>query len=295
VQNELKIRAFRGLTADVAYTFSKALDNTSEIFSSTGGISNPIAMNPFDPDASERGVSAQSFPHVVTTYWVYELPWKQSQQGFLGHLIGGWQLSGTHRYQSGVPFTPVQNTNNGDSYCDSAFNNNFIGSTLDSCRPILSNPSAPLNTSGRYINATQVINVSTCQSTAQVGTATCPVISPTDVHFIVNNTFAVNALCGGNPFACAVGRNVYRSDPRNQVDLSLQKNIKIRERMNLTLRGDAINAFNYQFYGVPGLNVNNKNAAGVGAAGAPAPNTFGETWGNTGTFRSIFVSAHFTF
>jgi hypothetical protein len=121
------------------------------------------------------------------------------------------------------------------------------------------------------------------------------VISPTDVHFIVNNTFAVNALCGGNPFACAVGRNVYRSDPRNQVDLSLQKNIKIRERMNLTLRGDAINAFNYQFYGVPGLNVNNKNAAGVGAAGAPAPNTFGETWGNTGTFRSIFVSAHFTF
>ena len=295
VQNELKIRAFRGLTADVAYTFSKGMDNTSEIFSSTGGVSNPVAMNPFDPNRSERGISAQSFPHVVTTYWVYELPWKKSQQGFLGKVIGGWELSGTHRYQSGVPITPVQNTNNGDPYCDSTFNNNFIASTLDSCRPLLSNPAAPLNTAGRYISATQLINVSTCQSTAQVGTANCPLISPSSVHFIVNNASAVNALCGGNPFACAVGRNVYRSDPRNQVDLSLQKTFKLRERMNLMLRGDALNAFNYQFYGVPGLNINNKNASGVGPGGAPAPSTFGETWGNTGTIRSIIISAHLTF
>jgi hypothetical protein len=232
---------------------------------------------------------------VVTTYWVYDLPWKKNQQGFVGRMIGGWQISGTHRYQSGVVITPTQNTNNGDPYCDGTFNNNFIGATLDSCRPILSNPNAPLNTSGRYLNAAQLINVSTCQSTAQVGTATCPTINPGDVHFIVNNTFAVNALCGGNPFACAVGRNVTRTQPRNQVDLSLQKSIRLTERVNLTLRGDAFNAFNYQFVGVPGLNVNNKNAAGVGAGGAPAPNTFGETWANTGVFRSILISGHITF
>ncbi len=306
LQNEVKIRAFRGLTADVAYTFSKALDNTSEIFSSTGGVSTPLAMNPFDPNEGERGVSAQSFPHVVTTYWVYELPWMRSQQGFLGKVLGGWEFSGTHRYQSGVPMTVVQNTNNGDPYCDSAFNNNFIGSTLDSCRPILSNPNAPFNTVGRYLSATQLINVSTCANTgaAFVGSSLCPLISPSDVHFIVNNTFAVNNLCGGNPFACAVGRNIYRSDPRNQVDLSLQKAFKVREGMMLTLRGDALNAFNYQFYGVPGLNVNNRNASGISCPNnstpatctpSVAPNTFGETWGNAGTFRSILVSAHLTF
>ena len=295
LQNELKIRVFHGLTADVAYTFSKALDNTSEVFASTGGNSTPISLNPFDPNRGERGISAESYPHVVTTYWVYDLPWKKNQQGFVGRMIGGWQISGTHRYQSGVVITPTQNTNNGDPYCDGTFNNNFIGATLDSCRPILSNSNAPLNTSGRYLNTTQLINVSTCQSTAQVGTATCPTINPGDVHFIVNNTFAVNALCGGNPFACAVGRNVTRTQPRNQVDLSLQKSIRLTERVNLTLRGDAFNAFNYQFVGVPGLNVNNKNAAGVGAGGAPAPNTFGETWANNGVFRSILISGHVTF
>jgi hypothetical protein len=295
LQNELKIRAFHGLTADVAYTFSKALDNTSEIFSSTGGVSTPIAVNPFNPNTGERGVSAESYPHVVTTYLVYELPWKTTQQGFVGRILGGWQISGTHRYQSGVAVTPVQNTNNGDPYCDAAFNNNFIGSTLDSCRPILSNPNAPFNTAGRYLNASQLINVSTCQSTAQVGTSTCPTISPTDVHFIVNNTFAINALCGGNPFACTVGRNVTRTQPRNQVDASIQKTFKLYERMSLTLRGDALNLFNYQFVGAPGLDINNKNAAGVGLGGAPAPNTFGEAWANTGSFRSILISAHITF
>jgi hypothetical protein len=244
---------------------------------------------------------------------LYELPWKSTQQGLLGRVLGGWQLSGTHRWQSGVPITAVQNTNNGDAYCDSSFNNNFIGSTLDSCRPILSNPNAPFNTAGRYLNAAQLINVSSCLSTAFPGTPACPLISPSDVHFIVNNTFAVNALCGGNPFACTVGRNAYRGQPRNQVDLSVQKSFKLYERMSLTLRGDAINAFNYQFMGpggVPGLDVNNKNAAGVTCSpiapgtprtlanclpGVPAPNTFGENWGNTGVFRSIVVSGHITF
>ena len=315
VQNELKIRAFHGLTADVAYTFSKALDNTSEVFASTGGNSTPISINPFDPNARERGISAESYPHVVTTYAVYDLPWANKQQGIFGHLLGGWQISGTHRHQSGVVVTPVQNTNNADPYCDSSFNTNFIGSGLDSCRPILSNPNAPFNSSGRYLNATQLINVSTCQSTAAgvVGSSFCPLINPTDVHFIVNNTFAVNALCGGDPFACSVGRNVTRAQPRNQVDLSLQKNFKLTERMNLTLRGDALNILNYQFMGpggVPGLNVNNRNAAGVACTPPPpgvlqtaancaptlvAPNTFGETWGNTGVFRSILISGHITF
>ena len=77
--------------------------------------------------------------------------------------------------------------------------------------------------------------------------------------------------------------------------MSIQKTFQIFERMSLTLRGDALNLLNYQFLGAPGLDINNKNAAGLGPGGAPAPNTFGETWGNNGTFRSIYVSAHITF
>jgi hypothetical protein len=295
LQAELKMRTFHGLTANVAYTWSKATDNVSEIFSSTGGVTTPIAQNPFDPNNGERGLAAQSFPHVVSTYWIYELPWMKSQQGFLGHAFGGWQVSGTHRFQSGAPITPSQNTNNGDPYCDGGFNNSFIGATLDSCRPLVGNPNAPFNTSGRFINATQMINVSTCQSTALAGTAACPFISPTDVHFIVNNTFAINALCGGDPFACTVGRNAgFRAMARNQLDLAVAKNLKINERFNLQLRADLFNALNYQYLGVPGLNVNNRNLSGVNTAGV-APGTFGETWANTGSNRFMTLNAHVTF
>jgi hypothetical protein len=183
----------------------------------------------------------------------------------------------------------------GDPYCDSSFNNTFIASTLDSCRPLLSNPNAPLDTAGRYLNATQLINVSTCQSAALVGTPACPTINPTDVHFIVNNTFAINALCGGNPFACSVSRNDYRAMSRNQVDLGIAKNIRLTERVSMQLRADVLNALNYQYLGVPGLNVNNKNINGVTTGGAPAPNTFGETWANAGTNRSMILNAHVTF
>ena len=73
-------------------------------------MSTPIAINPFNPDTGERGISARVLPHVFTTYVLYEVPFKRSQQGFLGHALGGWQLSGTHRYQTGVAVTPVQNT-----------------------------------------------------------------------------------------------------------------------------------------------------------------------------------------
>jgi hypothetical protein len=219
----------------------------------------------------------------------------KDQHGILGHLLGGWQWAGTHRYQSGAPITPIQNTNNGAPYCDAAFNNAFIGGGFDSCRPILSNPNAPFDTSGRYLNATQLINISNCQSASLVGTPACPTISPSNVHFIVNSTFAVNALCNGNPFACDVSRNVYRAMPRNQLDLSVAKNLKLNERLNLQLRIDALNALNYQYLGVPGLNVNNRNINGIATGGAAAPGTFGETWSNTGTNRSLILNAHLTF
>jgi hypothetical protein len=294
LQSELKMRTFHGLTANVAYTWSKATDNVSEIFSSTGGVTTPIAQNPFDPNNGERGVAAQSYPHVVTTYWIYELPWMKSQQGFLGRAFGGWQVSGTHRFQTGVPITPSQNTNNGDPYCDGGFNNALIGATLDSCRPLVSNPNAPFNTSGRFLNATQLINVSTCQSTALVNTPACPLINPSDVHFIVNNTFAINAICSGSPYGCSASRNGFRAMARNQLDLAVSKNMKLNERFSLQLRADLFNALNYQYLGAPGLNVNSRNINGVNTAGA-APGTFGETWANGGTNRFMILNAHVTF
>ena len=233
---------------------------------------------------------------------MYELHYKRDQQGILGKLLGGWDWSGTYRYQSGAPITPVQNTTN--AACDTSYNINFIGSTLDSCRPILSNGGAPIDSVGRYVDATRIVNVSNCQSTgtnnALVGTSTCPTINPTDVRLIVNNSFADNALCGGNPFACALSRNTFRAMPRNQTDLSLFKDFKVTERVVFQFRADVFNIFNYAYVGVPGLNINNKNLAGVGTGGTPAPNSYLNTAFNAGGTTSggrryMQLEAHVTF
>ncbi|HWC17166.1 MAG TPA: carboxypeptidase regulatory-like domain-containing protein, partial [Terriglobales bacterium] len=303
-QNSLTMRSYHGLTANVSYTFSKAMDNVSEVFTSTGGISTPIAQNPFDPNRAERGVAAQSFPHVATVFWVYELPYRRDQHGILGKLLGGWDWSGTFRYQSGAPITAFQNATN--TACDTGYNAGFIAS-VDSCRPILSNPNAPIDSVGRYVQNTTtgaifLTNVSTCQSTsnANLGTTICPSINPSDVRFIVNNTLADNALCSGNPFACSVSRNTFRAMPRNQTDLSLFKEFKATERVTVSFRADVFNIFNYAYVGVPGLNANNKNLGGVGTGGAPAPNSFFNTAFNTGGTTSggrryLQLEGHVTF
>jgi outer membrane receptor protein involved in Fe transport len=272
LQNQLTMRSFHNLSAVFSYTWSHAIDNVSDIFSSTGPISNPAPQNPFDPSGAERGNSAQNFPNVFNTYWAYEFPWMKSQEGLVGKVLGGWTWSGTYRYQTGSPMTPYQNVTN--SACDTSWNANYVGT--DSCRPILSNPNAPFDQAGRYTSATNFVNISTGQVT-----------TPSAVHFVVNNSFADAALCNGNPFACTVGRNTYTAQARNQIDLSLAKNTKLSERFALELRGDVLNAFNHEYLGVPGLNINNPN---IGAGGS-----YGTNQGNTGTRRQIIVSAHVAF
>jgi len=97
VQNELKIRVFHGLTADVAYTFSKALDNTSEVFASTGGKLDAYLRESFQ---SQCG-GARHFGGVITRTWSPRTGymtslWASKQRGIFGHVLGGWQISGTH-------------------------------------------------------------------------------------------------------------------------------------------------------------------------------------------------------
>jgi hypothetical protein len=36
---------------------------------------------------------------------VWNLPWFKQQEGVVGHLLGGWQLSGVHTAQTGLPAT----------------------------------------------------------------------------------------------------------------------------------------------------------------------------------------------
>jgi hypothetical protein len=90
----------------VGYTYSKSLDDASQISdSATGGYGD--AQNPRNLKL-ERGRSDWDMGHALTMNFTYETPRRW------GRLLRGWQLAGTGRATTGRPFTPrVANVNLG--------------------------------------------------------------------------------------------------------------------------------------------------------------------------------------
>jgi hypothetical protein len=238
---------WHGATATATYTYSKVIDNSSEVYSTlAGGNTTTYAQNPFNTAAAEKGVSGYDYPHVFGLTLIYDFPFYKGQHGFAGKVLGGWQLNSTYRYTSGQAYTVVQqraNSSGSFSYCDQA---GTFSTRYDACRPILSNPSAPIDAVGICTNSTPGGD---CGLSQYLGTATAG--DPTTanaVHWIINNKTA--ALFYGSPFLGA-GRNIQRGQPISTANLGMFKNTKITEKVTLQLRATAYNFMNVQFRGNP--------------------------------------------
>jgi hypothetical protein len=46
-------------------------------------------------------------PHRLVLNYVWNLPFRESQRGVSGRILGGWQLAGITTYESGIPYTVV--------------------------------------------------------------------------------------------------------------------------------------------------------------------------------------------
>jgi outer membrane receptor protein involved in Fe transport len=240
LQSELRIANWRGLTATGSYTYSKTIDNASEVFSTlAGGNTLAYAQNPFNTGAAERANSGIDFPHVVGVAVVYDLPFYKEQRGVLGHVLGGWQVNTTYRYTSGQPYTTIQRYVSG-SLCDPT---GLFGGNYDACRPIVANAAAPLDTVGAY--SCTGSTASTC-SLADFVTGLPTTASA--VHWIQNNPAA--AIVYGTPFA-GVGRNTLRGQDISTANLAFFKNIKVSERLTAQFQAQAFDVMNTQFRGVP--------------------------------------------
>ena len=296
LQSELRMQNWHGLTVNATYTFSKALDNTSEAFSSTqslggyGGNTNQYAQNPFDISRAEKGLSGYDFPHVVGVVFIYDLPFYRTGKGILGHAFGGWQMSTTYRYTSGQPFTVVENQQPG-SLCDPT---NFSGGGIDECRPILSNAAQPFITVGQYCDGTTatclaangtalplgtLVSVSDPCLGSSAGSSPCAVTPISGAHWIQNDPTAAKIL--GSPFLGA-RRSLYRGQAISTANLAFFKNAKLTERLTLQFQATAFNVMNTQFRGVP---IGDINLAGFGST--EFNNNGGGTFAGNTTYDGI--------
>jgi Carboxypeptidase regulatory-like domain/TonB dependent receptor/TonB-dependent Receptor Plug Domain len=268
LQSELRIAGWHGLSATASYTYSHSIDNVSEVYgslapgaSSYGGNTLPQAQNPFNTDRAERGNSGTDFPHVFGLAMVYDLPFYKKQQGWLGHLLGGWQFNSTYRFTSGQPYTVVQKYVTG-SLCDPTSD---WGGSYDACRPILSNAALPLSSVGQYCdgtaatclgpNGTTPLPLGTlvalgdpCLGSGAPGGTPCAVTPISGAHWILNDPTAAKVL--GTPFA-GVGRNTLRGEPISTANVAFFKNTKVTEKLTLQFQAQAFNIMNTMFRGVP--------------------------------------------
>lgn len=246
LQNELRLANWHGLTATASYTYSHAIDNVSEAYGSIfpgasvyGGNTLAQAQNPFDTDRAERGNSGTDYPHLLGLAIVYDLPFEKQQQGFLGHVLGGWQFNSTYRYTSGQPYTVVQKYVPG-SLCDPTSD---WGGTYDACRPILANSAAPFDNVGQF--TCTGATASTCTLASLVTGAPTTLNA---VHWVLNDPNA--ATFYGTPFA-GVGRNTLRGEPISTANIAFFKNTRVTEKLTLQFQAQAFNVMNTMFRGVP--------------------------------------------
>jgi hypothetical protein len=185
-----------GLQYRIAYTFSKAIDNTaSEVFVSTGGSS--VGSDPFNRRA-DRSVAAYDVPH----RFVFSGLWDSSsmfKEGWTGRVLGGFTLSAIYRIQSGnveSPFIGGADIN-GDL---NAFND----------RPSIGNPNAPAD-SVAFTN-----DFNGTESPTGFSDIFGNDISPSNARFLVG--FGLPGIAG---------RNTLRSPHVQRLDTSLGRSFKL--------------------------------------------------------------------
>jgi len=253
------------LTLGASYTFSKTMDNASEIFS-FGEIA--IASNPFDIENNEKGLSGNDRRHASSLNTLWDIPFHREQKGFAGHLLGGWQVNSTYVLASGRAFTPSQffNVFGLPTYQDFTFTATFFG--FDNIRGFTANPNAPRTAVGitdvdaSYFGFTGVFTPSATgfYSLNELNsTGNLVPVSTNDVRYILNGPGAAQRF--GNPFG-NIGRNSERGPALNQLNLGIFKNTKVGERVRVQFRLEMFNALNHPN---PGYGV---------AVGASLPDTF---------------------
>ena len=117
LQAKLEKRYSLGLSFLISYTRSKLTDEASSVFDAsilTGPIANFPVADSFNRKL-ERDLSTGDIPNVFVGSFTYELPIGRGKRfnpgGITGTILGGFELAGVVRLQSGIPLAVTQATN----------------------------------------------------------------------------------------------------------------------------------------------------------------------------------------
>ena len=250
LQTRYNGRLFNQLTLGSSYTWSKALDTSSEVIGLTSAGS--LSQAAFDIVDSERGYSGFDRRHVYSLSGIWDIPAFKDQKGFLGKAFGGWQVNSVYFIASGRRYTVGQ-----------VFNNalNALGipvyshqPTADRARPFYGNINAPRDT-------VAITGIDAILGAGFYGWPTNGVARTTQLYSLNDlnngivrtttadaNRFIINgpgsAILFNNPYGDVL-RNSEVAPRINQLNAGFFKNTRINERFNIQFRTEIFNILNH--------------------------------------------------
>ncbi|MBI2688107.1 MAG: TonB-dependent receptor [Acidobacteria bacterium] len=220
-------RFANGFSYGFAYTAAKSSD--------AGSAQRDIIPNAYDASAL-WGPSDFDTRHVAVINFIYELPFFRSSTGATKTLLGGWQVSGVTQFQTGTPGTVAT----GDDFAG-------VGTGSGSQ---LWQLNGSVKTNGQFTNAGE-------------GVSTSYITIPRDA----NGRQQLYSQPAAGTFVKDRLRNIMYGPGFQNWNLSLFKNFKIQERVNIQFRADGYNFVNHPNWG---------GSAGGGLDRNPNSGTFGQ-------------------
>lgn len=227
----------------LAYTYGRSIDNAS-------GFRNNTSTVPFYNRSQFRGPSDFDATHRIVLSGGWELPFQRMWNSGPKVLLSGWNLYPIFSWQTGFPLTVNAQINPfGDSSQPgpSGAGDGFLANAAFSpgfTHVTILNPRLPGN------------------------------------HYFAKATFT-GTLPANEPYG--LPRGIFRGPGATNLDLSLAKQTKLYENVNLELRLDAFDALNHAEFANPRLNL--------------LSGTFGRVTSTStiNPFRIVQIAAHLTF
>jgi hypothetical protein len=260
----------KGLTVDATYTYSKAMDD-----SSNGGITNEpfnensfqarssFQIDPFNVGHLNYSVSDYDIRNSFTLDFVYALPF-QFHNPIENQVLSGWTVSGKSFYRSGQPFTV---------YNSAAAGADTGGTDLGGVLVDIINPSI-----NHHCGASAAITA-------------C--LSPTDFAAATPGTAVT-----GQPVQADFGnapRNQFTGPHYADTDLALQKRLYQRGSINFQVGANGFNLFNHPNFALPAADIASGGLGLITSIAAPPTSPYGSFQGAGVGGRVIQVFGKFNF
>src|SRR5215475_576895 len=233
-------RAWRGLSFNANYTWSHAIDDsTNEFFTS---LLNPRRAQDTNRLGEDRSNSDLDVRHKFALSATYETPVIHSDNKARKALLDGYSVGAVYLAQTGQPITiqsgqaGVDSNGNGDTAGDRGVLNPFGASLTGSdVIPVCADPGGTTSLAGDTLG-----NDGACAGST--------------IGYLAADPSAKYVIAGPDVRA-TIGRNSFRSPGFGVMNLSLGKKVRMTESAYFQLKADFYNVLNHKNFTISNANV----------------------------------------